>query len=80
MFDKNTRWLAGLGARYPDLLECPPIRRVWQFESDTPPLEPLKRLSTRYPQLTFLLDYDWERRKGLVKGKNRRITSHQVSY
>jgi|HubBroStandDraft_6_1064221.scaffolds.fasta_scaffold314350_3 hypothetical protein len=80
VFDKNARWLAMLGARYPDLLECSPTRQVWQFELDTPPLEPLKRLSTRYPQLIFLLNYDWERKKGLLKSKNGQISSHQVSY
>ena len=81
VFDRNTRWLARLGAHhYPDLLECSPTRHVWQFESDKPPPERLKRLSTRYPLLTFLLDYDWARRKGLVKARNGQITSHQVSY
>jgi hypothetical protein len=80
VFDKNTRWLARIDACYPDLLECSPTRHGWQFESKTPPLEPLKRLSTRYPRLTFLLDCDWGKKKGLVKAKSGRITSHQISY
>ena len=80
VFDKNTSWPKKFAAHYPDLLECSPTRHVWQFESDKPPLEPLQRLSTRYPLLTFLLDYDRARRKGLVKAKSGRITSHQVSY
>ena len=80
VFEKNTSWPKKFGARHRDLLECSPARHAWQFESDAPPLEPLQLLSTRYPLLTFLLEYDWARKKGLAKAKNNQVVHHQVSY
>ena len=79
-FDENVSLERELGARHADLLQLSATRLVWQFETDIPPLEPLKRLSTRHPRLTFLLDYDWERQKGLVKAKRGQLEHHEVSY
>ena len=81
-FDENVSLEAELGARHADLLELSAIRLAWQFESDIPPLEALKRLSIRHPSFTLLHDFEQEnqRIKGLAKAKRGRITSHQVSY
>ena len=79
-FDENVSLEAELGARYLEPLERRTTRLVWQFESDTPPLEPMKRLSACHPRLTLLLDYDWERRKGLAKAKSGQLERHEVSY
>jgi hypothetical protein len=81
-FDKNVSLELELGARHPEVLELSARRLAWQFESDSPPLEPMKRLSARHPLLTFLLDYDQEdqRIKGLAKAKGGRLAHRQVSY
>jgi hypothetical protein len=81
-FDENISLEAELGARHADILENSASRLAWQFETDTPPLEPMKRLSSRHPLLTLLLDYDQQdaRIKGLAKARKGRLSHHQVSY
>jgi len=79
-FDENVTLAAAFGARYADALELSATRLGWQFESDTPPLESLKRLSAQHPRLTFLLDYDRDGRKGLAKAKAGQLEHHEVTY
>ncbi len=57
-------------------------RYVSIFETDEPPLEPLRKLSRRWPRLVFLLDYEIEseRTKGLLKAQTGRIASCQLEY
>ena len=82
LFDENVSLKTELGACHGDLLECSATRTAWQFETNTPPLEPMKRLSIRHPRLTFLLDYEQQdqRIKGLAKTNKGRLIHHQVSY
>ncbi len=81
-FVQSNRWPKGFGARYIEPLELFPSRRVWQFESDRPPLEPMAAMSRRHPFLVFLLEYDQPPRriKGLAKAKNGRLEHHQVRH
>ena len=81
-FDENVSLETELGARHADLLELSATRLAWQFESDIPPLEALKRLSIRHSLLTLLLDYEQEdqRIKGLAKANVGRLERYQVSY
>jgi len=81
-FDRNVEWTADLGARYVELLENSADRHSWQFETEEPPLKFLKTLSSRWPFLTFLLDYEWEEKriKGLAKAKAGRLKNYSVIY
>ncbi len=82
LFDNDIGWPAKFGARHRELQECSPTRLVWLFETDTPPLEQMKRLSLRHPRLTFLLEYDREdaRVKGLAKARAGRLKSYRFRY
>jgi hypothetical protein len=53
---------------------------AWQFETNLPHINPLKLLSARHSILTFLLEYDCARRKGLAKAHDGQIEHHRVSY
>ena len=75
---ERTHWQVALKARYLEPLELSKNRLAWQFETNLPPV--LMRLSKRHPKLTFLLEYDGDRRKGLVKAHDGQIEHHQVSY
>jgi hypothetical protein len=81
-FDKKGRWPCKLKAQHIDVLEFSATRHAWQFETLKPPLESLKRLSIRWPKLTFLLDHDQPdvRVKGLTKARAGRLENHQVRY
>jgi hypothetical protein len=81
-FDRNRSWPSKFGTRFREPLVVSATRHTWQFETDLPPLEPLKRLSARYPLLAFLLDYDQEpkRHKGLAKARGGRLESHEFRY
>lgn len=59
-----------------------PCRHVSIFETDEPPLEPLRKLSRRWPALVFLLDYEieFERTKGLLRAQAGRIASCHFEY
>jgi hypothetical protein len=61
-------------------LENLPGRCAFQFESDFDPLLSLQALSRRNPGITFLLEYERRRVKGLAKLKRGEITRHEINY
>ena len=63
-----------------ELLEKSPTRRSWQFTAPIPPLPYLRNLSARWPRLTFLLDHDTGRVKGLANGKAGKVRHHRFVY
>ncbi len=75
-------WERRLRGRYFEWMENLPRRVVCLFETDEPPLESLRRLSRRWPQLVFLLDWEWEDRhfKGLVNAEAGLLHSSQTEY
>jgi hypothetical protein len=81
LFQKSN-WKRHLRAWFGDLLENSPGRFACQFETESAPLESLKRLSRRSPRLTFLLDYEIEesRIKGLAKGQGAKLDHCEMSY
>ena len=78
----KSKWDRGLHARYGEWMENFPRRVVCLFETDEPPLESLRRLSGRFPQLSLLLDWEveGERIKGLVKAQAGSIAHCQFEY
>ena len=78
----RSRWEQTLGARYGDWLQNSPGRYVCQFDTEALLLEQLKKLSRQWPTLTFLLDYELERKrtKGLAKAKAGEIEHCDISY
>jgi hypothetical protein len=77
---KNSLWEKLLPARHLELLESSSRRFVCQFETDTPPLKPLQRLSVRWPTLVFFLDYKFRRNKGLAQARNGKLESVSFHY
>ena len=61
-------------------LELSSTRRSWQFTTPNPPLTFLRLLAARWPLLTFLVDYDTGRTKGLVCWRGGAQEHHQVLY
>ncbi len=61
-------------------LELLGTRRSWQFTTPNPPLTFLRLLAARWPLLTFLVDYDTGRVKGLVWWRGGAQEHHQVAY
>ena len=76
----RSRWLKAVGGRYSDPLELSPRRYACQFETTQSPLPVLQRISRKYPQLVFLLDYELGRTKGLAMVKAGTLDDHQVTY
>jgi len=79
---QKSNWQRRLHARYVELLENSPRRFACQFETETPSLAPLNRLSRRWPRLTFLEDYESEqsRIKGIAKAKGEKLEHYEISY
>ena len=77
-FDRQEEWPPEFMAVEP--LELLPTRRSWQFETQKPPLAYLRALSTRWPLLTFFLDYDTGRIKGLASFTNGKVRHHRIAY
>ena len=61
-------------------LELSSTRRSWQFTTPNPPLTFLRLLAARWSLLTFLVDYDTGRTKGLVWLRGGKQEHHQVVY
>ncbi len=64
------------------LLENSRTRAAWQFETGEPPLSEIVQISTAWPTLVFILEYDREDRriKGLVRAKAGEMQHHIVRY
>lgn len=78
----KSQWDRSLGGRHGEMMENSPRRYVSVFETDEPPVEPLRKLSGRWRGLVFLLDYEIEaeRTRGLVNAQAGRIASCQFEY
>ncbi len=78
----NSKWEQRLSARYGELIESSAGRFVCSFETEESPLDGLRALSQRWPDLVLLLDYEIEgkRAKGLLKAKDGLIELHQTEY
>jgi hypothetical protein len=78
----KSKWMARAGAAHPELLEWSEKRRAWEFATPEPPLEFLKRLSSRWSRLTFLLEYEVvdRRQMGLAKIKQNQMEHYEVGY
>jgi hypothetical protein len=76
----NSHWFNAGRFRSYELLENSSTRYACQFESMTDPLPYFIRLSRRRPDLTFLLEYERARLKGLAKVRNGKITRHEIHY
>ena len=61
-------------------LELSSTRRSWQFTTPNPPLTFLRLLAARWSLVTFLVDYDTGRTKGLVWLRGGAYENHQVVY
>ncbi len=61
-------------------LELSSTRRSWQFSTPNPPLTFLRLLAAHWPLLTFLVDYDTGRLKGLLWFRGGKQEHHQVVY
>jgi len=63
-----------------DPLEVSRTRRSWQFSSVGSPIPQLHLLAARWPQLTFLVNYDTGRVMGLAGLRGGTITDYPVVY
>ena len=61
-------------------LELSSTRRSWQFITPNPQLTFLRLLASRWPLLTFVVDYDTGRTKGLVCWRGGAEERRQVLY
>jgi len=77
-FDRREVWPTEFTEVEP--LELAPTRRSWQFTTTTPPLPYLRTLATRWPLLTFLLDYDTGRVKGLASRQAGKLEHFRIVY
>jgi hypothetical protein len=77
---QRSDWERRLGAKYADLIECPPGRFVCQFETAVAGLKRLQALSRRWPGLVLLLDFEWRRIKGLARARAGDLEHCEVSY
>lgn len=78
----NSKWDRRLSARHCELVESSAGRFVCSFEIESSPIEGLRALSERLPDLVFLLDYEIEekRAKGLLKATAGLVELHQTEY
>ena len=81
LFEKSN-WLKTFGARYYEWLERSSRRFVCQFVTDSSPLDRLRQLSGRRPQVILLLDFEDEqhRIKGLAKAQAGKLDQFEISY
>jgi hypothetical protein len=79
----ESSWEVAVEAKHVELLEASPNRMAWQFETEAkPPLIWLLEISSRWPSLTFVLDYEQEkaRFKGLAKAKGGAVEHYRIKY
>jgi hypothetical protein len=78
VFSEREEWPAAFTEI--ELLELSSTRRSWQFTTPNPPLTFLRLLAARWSRLTFLVDYDTGRTKGLVWLRGAKQEHHQIVY
>ena len=79
----RSRWDKILEAKHCQLAENSPGRYINEFNTEEAPIiDPLRKLSRRWPKLIFLLDWEWEdkRPKGFVNAKAGILGSYQMEY
>lgn len=77
-FGEREEWPAAFTEVEP--LELSSTRRSWQFTTPNPPLTFLRLLAARWSLLTFLVNYDTGRTKGLAWLRGGAYENHQVVY
>lgn len=79
---QKSNWNTALRVRHCELLENSPTRFAFEFTSERSLPESLRKLSRRWPRLTFLLDFESEaiRIKGLAKAKAGELEHCEISY
>ena len=79
---RKSNWEAALHPRYFELMENSPHRYIGQFYTDSMVLEPLRKLSRRFPRLVFLVEWEAEaeRIKGLAKAAAGELGEYRVKY
>ena len=77
-FDRKEVWPKEFTEVEP--LELASKRRSWQFSAPKPPLPHLRTLAAHWPLLTFLLDYDTGRVKGLAGRQAGKLEHFRVVY
>jgi len=78
VFGEREDWPAAFTEVEP--LELAATRQSWQFSSPNPPLAFVRLLAARWSLLTFLVDYDTGRVKGLACWRGGAQEHHQVVY
>jgi len=79
---RNSNWEGRLQARYGELIESSDRRFVCEFKTVSPPTELLRRISSHWSKLAFLLDYELQhqRVKGLAKAEAGELQDYKISY
>ncbi len=79
---QDSHWERALKARHCELMRNSAQRFACQFVTESQPLEALSRLSRRWPELVFLMEFDLEtsRIKGLGKAKAGKLDHSAISY
>ncbi len=77
-----SNWKRKLRARFCEQMLRLKGRSIWEFKTETPPIEFLKKLSAHWPGLVLLLDYESmrERIKGLAKARAGELEHYKISY
>ena len=77
-----SNWDRRLRARYCELLERSKGRYASQFISEIPPIKSFTQLSQHWPQLTFVISYEIERRRviGIAKTKAGELEQYEIKY
>jgi len=80
--DRVADWKELADAKDIALVDRSPGRRLWQFVTPAPAMQPLRVMSRQWPRLTFFLHYDCEdaRIVALVRAKNGRPSHHRFTY
>lgn len=77
-FTQVTKWPRDFNGV--ELLVCTSTRRQWQYESRFKPWSFLRTAADHHPQLTFVVDYDDGRTKGIACFKGRRSRLVKLNY
>lgn len=79
---ENSRWQKAIAAKHVELFEFCDGRRVWWYQTSRLLPTRLHRLSTRWPTLTLIFEYDdrSHRAKGLINAVGGVIDHCRISY
>ncbi len=77
-FLADEEWPPGFSGIEP--LELSPRRRLWQFDARRIPVDHPRAVSLRHPRLTFVVDYDDGRSKGVIVAINGQVRRCRLRY